>query len=637
MRTIHGAYSSIIALMIFSGATIGTAATKTVNVNKPGRLEQMLTAKDAAKLTSLKINGTLDNDDIRFLRLLLGRDSLGNQISSSLRELDLKDVTFSPAGSPYFKGKYRITSPTALPPLLAYNTQLEKIILPEAVDSLGEFSLSFCRLTDLDLSGIKYVHCTALNGDTLLQYLRLPAMEEGLTPVSAGLKGLKSITYGDIDYCEGGSFVDLPELEEIVFDGMVGHIDGYNIINCPKLKRVEFRGPVNTTGGALFTENCPELEEISIGGLALYFGNVENKKAPKFNGYRIAGAVIESGDSVAVPVVSAKEALLRPEMIAQLEKLAHWEIRQLKAENSGFLRRTAYSAASELTDSLLDMAGMHVLADSVRAAVVYAKGLDDFKPKLQILKESPAYQAGNVPDIRFEYALSTDSMLTVARNFFNLDSIAGDGTDVEKMKRLTYWVHDLVPHDGNSYNPDPRNLCHVAKVCKDEERGVNCRMMAIMLTEALLAEGIPARYLTCQSKAWDTDGDCHVICVGWSESLGKWIWLDPTFAAFVSDENGTPLHPGEVRRRLRDDMPLVLNDDANWNHKNPQTKENYLDRYMAKNLYFISSNSINQAEPESKVSYPHRQGQEICLAPVGARTPKWAVITTDEDWFWQRP
>ena len=183
---------------------------------------------------------------------------------------------------------------------------------------------------------------------------------------------------------------------------------------------------------------------------------------------------------------------------------------------------------------------MPALADSVREAVAFAKSTDDFKPKLQILKESPSYQAGNAPDAVFVYAMPSDSVLAADRAFFNLDSIAGEGTDVEKMKRLTYWVHDLVPHDGGSYNPEPRNLRHLAEVCKEEGRGVNCRMMAIMLTEALLAEGIPARYLTCQPKAWDTDSDCRVICVGWSESLGKWIWLDPTFAAFVSDENGTP-------------------------------------------------------------------------------------------------
>ncbi len=128
-----------------------------------------------------------------------------------------------------------------------------------------------------------------------------------------------------------------------------------------------------------------------------------------------------------MPVVAAEAALARPELARQLEKLARWEIKQLRAEDSGFLRKTAYSAATELTDSLLDMAGMPALADSVREAVAFAKSTDDFKPKLRILKESPSYQAGNAPDAVFVYAMPSDSVLAADRAFFNLDSIAGEG------------------------------------------------------------------------------------------------------------------------------------------------------------------------------------------------------------------
>jgi hypothetical protein len=165
--------------------------------------------------------------------------------------------------------------------------------------------------------------------------------------------------------------------------------------------------------------------------------------------------------------------------------------------------------------------------------------------------------------------------------------------------------------------------------------GYNCRALAISLTEALLAEGIPARYITCESKAWDTDNDCHVICVAWSESLNKWIWVDPTFAAYVTDENGVLLHPGEVRYRLQHDLPLVLNSDANWNNKVVQTRENYLEEYMAKNLYIMSANMLNQAEPEGVSS--HEQGGFAALVPVDSNYSGAAIITTDEDWFWQAP
>ena len=159
--------------------------------------------------------------------------------------------------------------------------------------------------------------------------------------------------------------------------------------------------------------------------------------------------------------------------------------------------------------------------------------------------------------------------------------------------------------------------------------------MAIMLTEALLAEGIPARYITCQSKAWDVDNDCHVICIAWSTSLNKWIWVDPTFAAYVTDENGVLLNPAEVRYRLQHDMPLVLNEDANWNHTEKQTKEGYLENYMAKNLYIMSATSLQQSEPEGKADHP--QGYHIALTPLKSDYTNAKKIITDEQLFWQPP
>ena len=126
-----------------------------------------------------------------------------------------------------------------------------------------------------------------------------------------------------------------------------------------------------------------------------------------------------------------------------------------------------------------------------------------------------------------------------------------------------------------------------------------------------------------------------MICVAWSESLGKWIWVDPTFAAYITDDNGLLLHPGEVRDRLRKGLPVVLNKDANWNNQVPQTSENYLDYYMAKNLYILETNTFNQAEPEGESN--HEQGSHVALTPKGITYRNPAYNTTDEKWFWQAP
>lgn len=155
------------------------------------------------------------------------------------------------------------------------------------------------------------------------------------------------------------------------------------------------------------------------------------------------------------------------------------------------------------------------------------------------------------------------------------------------------------------------------------------------MTEALLAVGIPARYITCIPKGWETDSDCHVICIAWSKSLNKWVWVDPTFAAYVTDENGIMLHPGEVRYRLQYDLPLILNEEANWNNRVKQTADYYPKEYMAKNLYFLETNIWNQAEPEGESNHP--LGKSVTLVPVGLTYPHANYNTSNEKWFWQAP
>jgi hypothetical protein len=150
-----------------------------------------------------------------------------------------------------------------------------------------------------------------------------------------------------------------------------------------------------------------------------------------------------------------------------------------------------------------------------------------------------------------------------------------------------HWVHDLIPHDGQHPNPEVKNAMSLIPECKKDGRGLNCRGLAIVLNECYLAMGFPSRQVTCMPKDSIFD-DCHVINMVFSKQLNKWIWMDPTNDAYVKDENGQFLSIDEVRERLIAGKPLILNADANWNHKEAVTKEYYLEYYMAKNLYRFS-------------------------------------------------
>lgn len=55
----------------------------------------------------------------------------------------------------------------------------------------------------------------------------------------------------------------------------------------------------------------------------------------------------------------------------------------------------------------------------------------------------------------------------------------------------------------------------------------------------------------------------------------------------------------EVRERLIKGQPLVLNADANWNRTGLQTKEHYLEYYMAKNLYRLETPLTSEYNTET--------------------------------------
>lgn len=451
-----------------------------------------------------------------------------------------------------------------------------------------------------------------------------------------GFTNLKKVTFGDIDYLPGGLFYNCPTIEEVVFDGMIGHFDCTLIGHCPNLKKVTFRGPVSSTGGPAAFYNNPGLESVVFESVV---ANLGIKDTPEYNcdklkGFTNRGAFLKVCDEGFSPSTPVEQIAGNQRLIADMERLAAWQTEVLQAEDSGWLRATAYRAAKELLAALTQLKSPK--AASLEAAMKYAWDLgDNVKTKLEMLKESPDYAPDSLI-LEFRYEMPTDSQLTITRERFNLDSIAGSGDDVSRIMNLLYWVHNNIKHDGNNgLASGPRTLANTYDSALRDSCGYNCRALAISLAEALLAEGIPARYITCLPKDWANDDDCHVICTAWSESLGKWIWVDPTFAAFVTDENGTLLHPGEVRYRLQHDLPLALNEDANWNNLYPETREEYLDEYMAKNLYILDACTVAQAEPEGNDGAT--KAPFVSLVPIGVSFPHTNFNTTDEAKFWQPP
>ena len=282
--------------------------------------------------------------------------------------------------------------------------------------------------------------------------------------------------------------------------------------------------------------------------------------------------------------------------------------------------------------------------DSARTQIKYTPS------RLEILKNAGKYDYSDnrfVP--KFTYQSAENPNLKKIRQDLKLDSIAGKGSELSKIFNLLHWVHNLVKHDGSSNNPTLKNAIELINVCKVENRGVNCRMLATILNECYLSLGIKSRYITCMPKETNFD-DCHVINMVYSNELKKWIWIDPTFDSYVMDEKGNLLGIQEVRERLIKGQPLILNADANWNRENLQTKEDYLENYMAKNLYRLQTPLISEYDTET-----WKSGKEVTYVELIAldgieQTPQKKeqtnnstgvkftyYITNNPNLFWTKP
>ncbi|OAV45143.1 transglutaminase family protein [Lewinella sp. 4G2] len=247
--------------------------------------------------------------------------------------------------------------------------------------------------------------------------------------------------------------------------------------------------------------------------------------------------------------------------------------------------------------------------------------------KLQVLKAYAAYDTDERMDIpNFTYASADSPYLLALREKYHLDSIAGQGNDISQMLNLMRWVHNAVEHDGGKNNPTTMDADALITTCGAGKGTLNCRGLGVVLNEVYLAMGIPSRFVTCLPRD-TTDFDCHVINTAYSQHLDKWVWLDPTQNAYVMNEEGTLLSIPEVRERLINDEPLLINPDANWNYRATTDKEWYLGYYMAKNLYRFATPLHSTYGYETSATNKQRVYVELRPAGTAQELPAKAVET----------
>jgi hypothetical protein len=267
---------------------------------------------------------------------------------------------------------------------------------------------------------------------------------------------------------------------------------------------------------------------------------------------------------------------------------------------------------------------------------------------IAVLRKSAPYNRKsdqNYP--AFTYQDANDAHLTELRKTYNLDSVAGKGDEVTRAICLLQWFHNQVPHE------DVRRLkvltaSNIIETYRKTKFAQGCYPLSIAMNEIFLSMGIKSRSVICYSDKFPVPNGGHVINAVYIDSLNKWIYMDPQENAYIKDEKGNFLSIAEVRERLIDGRPLVLNATANYHHVSSK-KEVYLYQFMAEHMYRmicpLHSEWNSQTREEGKTL------EYVELLPYGSQEPaidiyetkkyaKYTVIsyhTNNDLLFWQKP
>ncbi|MCI6838327.1 MAG: leucine-rich repeat protein [Prevotella sp.] len=640
-----------------------TARTKVVNVSVPGTLQQKISKRQQMRIADLVVSGPLNGADLRLLRAMAGVGVDGKPTGGRLRRLDMSDATLVPGGEPYAEVRGRkltVLGGNVFPARLFAGSKLDDFTFPQSTDTIDSKALYASDVRRVLLPDNLVTGDSVMADCRRLTEVGFPADVVSFDFTSLhGCDSLRVLMFNNIGYIGYHRISNMKSLETVEVRGVVAHIDGWFCYRLPSLRRVLFRGDVLTTGGPGVAQDCPLLEKVEFGGMVLLSGLSDAPGCPLLKKCDTKGSVVYSNNRDFLPSMSLRgdgdgEALNR-KIVERVEQANKGPFGKFVGtlDDLAYDLACGFSMAGDTAIALryLSMAVDkekcrygHVISDhdldNIRNTVGYRALLPKLREQsdyLYILRNCNPYRPGSYTDGKtFTYAKASDERMKRIRQYFRLDSIAGGGSDVDKMKRVMHWLHNTISHDGSGGYPDgaAHNAIDLYAACMKQQRGLNCRGLADVLSELYMAMGWPSRFVTCQPRAYDTDGDCHVITMVWSRSMGKWLWMDPTFDTWVTDEHGVLLSIREVRERLREGKPLAINPDANWNNRNKQTKEDYLDNYMAKNLYYLSTHLHSDADIEGG---PLKDGDEyISLMPVGMDgAHPGGKDTNDDDWFWQ--
>lgn len=226
------------------------------------------------------------------------------------------------------------------------------------------------------------------------------------------------------------------------------------------------------------------------------------------------------------------------------------------------------------------------------------------------------FDSSRNPKLKFAYEKGYGNpYLQKLKTDYNLDSIAAPAkNDIERVKLISSWVHNLWQHDGDN-QPEKSDAIYILEEVKKGKR-YRCVEYGIVTTACLNALGLPSRTLSLKTKDAETTpyGAGHVVMEVFLKDMNKWIMVDPQMDAIPYSE-GKPLNAVEFQRAMTEKKDLVIESG------DPEFIQGQYEGWIYPYLYYFSYSFDNRENIPAAEVIKYNDKTQIMLVPIGAKEP----------------
>ena len=238
------------------GAVKASYVDGVVTMAKAGTMRSLL-GDDFLKITSLKVVGPINGDDVYYLRMMLGANDFDVASRGKLATLDLSEAIVVEGGEWYYNNCY--TSNNMIGDYMFYYCgNLQHISLPKNVTSIGNYAFKYC----INLNSIAISNCVIRIGKDA--FFSCPSLNSVYITDLTAWCNIEFLNNSSNPLCEGKLYLNDKAVTDLVVPDNVTVINDYVFHRCSSLESVNIGEHVTLMGRYAFY-GCKNLDSVTIG------------------------------------------------------------------------------------------------------------------------------------------------------------------------------------------------------------------------------------------------------------------------------------------------------------------------------------------------------------------------------------